>query len=150
MSAPLQVVWYTDPHNIWCWGCEPMIRRLEIVYRDDVELEIRQGGLFEDFGPMREQWARMSGGRWTDSVLAFFEAVSTQHRMPMDSKRMIKGVDGVERMAAGGGVGGRAPAGRSGPQRKGRRAQGAMGRPAARPVGTLGTPRNRRRPGRHR
>src|SRR5213592_3142114 len=42
---------------------------------------------------MREQWARMSGGRWTDSVLAFFEAVSTQHRMPMDSKRMIKGVD---------------------------------------------------------
>src|SRR5438046_6560595 len=35
----------------------------------------------------------MSGGRWTDSVLAFFEAVSTQHRMPMDSKRMIKGVD---------------------------------------------------------
>src|SRR5437879_10828316 len=93
MSAPLHVVWYTDPHNIWCWGCEPMIRRLEIVYADAVELEIRQGGLFEDFGPMREQWARMSGGRWTDSVLAFFEAVSTQHRMPMDSKRMIKGVE---------------------------------------------------------
>jgi len=93
MSAPLHVVWYTDPHNIWCWGCEPTIRRLEIVYGDAVELEIRQGGLFEDFGPMREQWARMSGGRWTDSVLAFFEAVATQHRMPMDSKRMIKGVD---------------------------------------------------------
>src|SRR2546430_14045575 len=42
---------------------------------------------------MREQCARMSGGRLTDSILAFFEAVSTQHRMPMDSKRMIKGVD---------------------------------------------------------
>src|SRR5256886_16956778 len=42
---------------------------------------------------MREQCARMSGGRLTDSILAFFEAVSTQHRMPMDSKRMIKGAD---------------------------------------------------------
>ena len=50
-----------------------MMRRLEIVYGDAVELEVRQGGLFEDFGPMREQWARMSGGRWADSVLAFFE-----------------------------------------------------------------------------
>ena len=93
MSDPLRVVWYTDPHNIWCWGCEPMIRRLEIVYGDTVELEVRQGGLFEDFGPMREQWARMSGGRWTESVLAFFEAVATQHRMPMDSPRMIQNIE---------------------------------------------------------
>src|SRR5438046_9387500 len=35
----------------------------------------------------------MSGGQWTHFGLAFVEAVSTQHRMPMDSKRMIKGVD---------------------------------------------------------
>ena len=93
MAEPLQVTWYTDPHNIWCWGCEPMIRRLTIVYRDAVRLDVRQGGLFEDFGPLREQWARMSGGRWTESIRAFFEAVSNQHRMPMDSERMIVQVD---------------------------------------------------------
>jgi predicted DsbA family dithiol-disulfide isomerase len=93
MSDPLRVIWYTDPHNIWCWGCEPTIRRLETVYADEVRIEIRQGGLFEDFGPVREQWARMSGGRWTASVRAFFEAVASQHRMPMDSSRMIDAVD---------------------------------------------------------
>ena len=93
MSAPLRVTWYTDPHNIWCWGCEPMMRRLEIVYADSAEIEIRQGGLFEDFSPVREQWARMSGGQWTASVRAFFEAVAEQHRMPMDSDRMIEAVD---------------------------------------------------------
>jgi len=93
MMEPLQVTWYTDPHNIWCWGCEPMMRRLEVVYADVVRLEVRQGGLFEDFTPLREQWARMSGGRWTESVRAFFEAVSSQHRMPMDSDRMIDQVD---------------------------------------------------------
>lgn len=93
MSAPLRVVWYTDPHNIWCWGCEPVIRRLEVLYPETVDLEIRQGGLFEDFSPVREQWARMSGGRWTDSVRAFFEAVASQHRMPMDVERMTASVD---------------------------------------------------------
>jgi putative protein-disulfide isomerase len=89
----LEVTWFTDPHNIWCWGCEPMVRRLEIGYSDSVELRIRQGGLFEDFSPVREQWARMSGGRWADSVRAFFEAVGAQHRMPMDSDRMIESIE---------------------------------------------------------
>ena len=51
------------------------------------------GGLFEDFSPVREQWARMSGGRWKESVLAFFEAVAGQHRMPMDASRMVETVD---------------------------------------------------------
>ncbi len=93
MVDPVRIVWYTDPHNIWCWGCEPMMRRLEVVYPGAVELEIRMGGLFEDFSPVREQWARMSGGRWTASVLAFFEAVAEQHRMPMASEKMIDSVD---------------------------------------------------------
>lgn len=93
MGPPLRVTWYTDPHSVWCWGCEPMVRRLEIVYPEAIEFEIRQGGLFEDFSPVREQWARMSGGRWTISVQAFFDAVSSQHRMPMDSRRMIQAVD---------------------------------------------------------
>jgi putative protein-disulfide isomerase len=50
------------------------------------------GGLFEDFSPIREQWARMSGGRWQDSVLAFLNAVAAHHRMPMDVPRMMASV----------------------------------------------------------
>ena len=93
MQSRVQVVWYTDPHNVWCWGCEPMMRRLEVVYPESVEVEVRMGGLFEDFTPVREQWARMSGGRWTESVRAFFDAVAAQHRMPMNAARMIEAVD---------------------------------------------------------
>jgi len=93
MPSPLRVVWYTDPHNVWCWGCEPAIRRLEHAYPDRVEIEVRQGGLFEDFSPIRDQWARMSGGRWKDSVRAFFEAVAAHHRMPMDADRMTESAD---------------------------------------------------------
>jgi len=92
-SAPLRVTWYTDPHNVWCWGFEPMMRRLEVVYPDAVEVEIRMGGLFEDFTPVREQWARMSGGRWTESVRAFFDAVAAHHRMPMAADLMLAAAD---------------------------------------------------------
>jgi putative protein-disulfide isomerase len=70
-----------------------MMRRLEVVYPGAVDVSVRMGGLFEDFTPVREQWARMSGGRWTASVLAFFEAVSAQHRMPMDAARMLDAAD---------------------------------------------------------
>ena len=92
-SGKLRLVEYTDPYSIWCWGCEPAIRRVEWVYPDSVELEIRMGGLFEDFTPMREQFARMSGGQWKDSVLAFMNAVAEHHRMPMDPAAMMETIE---------------------------------------------------------
>ena len=93
LPARLQVVWYTDPINVWCWGCEPAIRRLQVRYAHAVDVSAVMGGLFEDFAPIRENWARMSGGRWQDSVLAFLNAVAAHHRMPMDVPRMMASVD---------------------------------------------------------
>ncbi len=87
------VTWYTDPINVWCWGCEPAIRRIQARYPDDVRVELVMGGLFEDFSPIREYWARMSGGRWQDSVLAFLNSVAAHHRMPMDVPRMMTSVE---------------------------------------------------------
>src|SRR2546428_7928874 len=89
----LRLVEYTDPYSIWCWGCEPAIRRVEWVYAGSVDLEIRMGGLFEDFTPMREQFSRMSGGRWKDSVLAFMDAVAEHHRMPMNPRAMMETIE---------------------------------------------------------
>jgi protein-disulfide isomerase-like protein with CxxC motif len=100
-SAPLaqeapdrvRLVWYTDPINVWCWGCDPGIRRLQVRYPAAVQVDVVMGGLFEDFGPIRESWARMSGGRWQDSVQAFLNAVAAHHRMPMDVPKMISAID---------------------------------------------------------
>ncbi len=91
--ASVQVLWYTDPINVWCWGCEPAIRRVQVRYGDAVRVAPVMGGLFEDFTPVRENWARMSGGRWQDSVQAFLTAVAAHHRMPMDVPRMMASVD---------------------------------------------------------
>lgn len=90
---PVRVTWFTDPINVWCWGCEPAIRRLQVRYADDVQVDLVMGGLFEDFGPIREYWSRMSGGRWQDSVLAFLNSVAAHHRMPMDVPQMMTSVE---------------------------------------------------------
>ena len=92
----VRVVWYTDPINVWCWGCEPAIRRIQARYPDSVQVDVTMGGLFEDFGPIREYWARMSGGRWQDSVKAFLSAVAAHHRMPMDVPRLMAAIDDLK------------------------------------------------------
>lgn len=89
----LRLVEYTDPYSVWCWGCEPALRRIEYRYGDSVSVEYRMGGLFEDFTPMREYWTRMSGGRWKESVTAFLTAVAGQHRMPINATGMLEGLD---------------------------------------------------------
>ncbi len=92
-AGKVRVTWYTDPINVWCWGCEPAVRRLQVRYAASVEVGVVMGGLFEDFTPIREYWARMSGGRWQDSVRAFLDAVAAHHRMPMDVPRMMASVE---------------------------------------------------------
>jgi len=89
----LRIVEYTDPYSIWCWGCEPALRRFELLFPDFVDIDVRMGGLFEDFTPMRDWWIRMSGGQWKESVLAFMTAVADQHRMPMNPGRMLAAID---------------------------------------------------------
>ncbi len=89
----IRFVEYTDPISVWCWGLEPAVRRFEVLYADSVEVDVKMGGLFEDFGPMRETWTRMSGGRWKDSMVAFMNGVASQHRMPMDPERMSGSID---------------------------------------------------------
>ena len=92
-SGPIRLVEYTDPISVWCWGCEPAIRRIEYRYAGAVDVSHVMGGLFEDFGPMKEYWSRMSGGKWKEPVLTFLTAVAAQHRMPMDVAGMMATMD---------------------------------------------------------
>src|SRR3989304_1509092 len=90
----IQVVEYTDPYSIWCWGLEPALRRFDVLYPERVDIDIKTGGLFEDFTPMRDSWIRMSGGKWKESVRTFMLGVAGQHRMPMDPAQRLASIDG--------------------------------------------------------
>lgn len=92
-AGPVLIVEYTDPYSVWCWGCEPALRRLAYRYPDGVEIRYVMGGLFEDFRPMREYWSRMSGGRWKEAVHTFLAAVAGQHGMPIHVDAMMDSLE---------------------------------------------------------
>jgi len=54
--APVKVVHFADPWCWWSWGLEPVLRRLEEVYGDRLEVEYRMGGTFEDLGGWMEEY----------------------------------------------------------------------------------------------
>jgi len=80
---------YTDPYSVWCWGAEPIVRKLEYVYGPAIEVQVRMGGLFEDFSPMRENFNRMTAGHWQVAAHAFLTGVAGHHRMPTDVDAMM-------------------------------------------------------------
>lgn len=78
----VQVTEFTDPYCTWCWGAEPIRRRLLEVYRDQIEFEYVMGGLAEDF----EQFVDPAGDVTSDEdVGPHWQSASQQHGMPVDA-----------------------------------------------------------------
>jgi putative protein-disulfide isomerase len=77
----VRVTEFTDPYCVWCWGAEPVRRRLEEVYRDQIGFEFVMGGLVEDFDqysdPVRE-------GESEGDVAAHWQSAAQRHGMPVD------------------------------------------------------------------
>lgn len=72
---------FTDPYSTWCWGAEPVLRRLQEVYRDQVRLEYVMGGLAADFADFHDP---ANEGNWTEEVVPHWLSASERHGMPVD------------------------------------------------------------------
>ena len=44
----INLVSFTDPYCTWCWGSEPILRKIEEVYGEQVSISFVMGGLVED------------------------------------------------------------------------------------------------------
>jgi putative protein-disulfide isomerase len=75
------VTQFTDPYCTWCWGAEPVVRRLREVYRDQLRMEYVMGGLVEDFGEFHDP-----GGDHDhpDEVVPHWVTAAQRHGMPVD------------------------------------------------------------------
>ena len=45
---PLELLAFTDPVCTWCWGSEPVLRKLRRWYGDQLHIRYLMGGLVED------------------------------------------------------------------------------------------------------
>jgi predicted DsbA family dithiol-disulfide isomerase len=73
---------FTDPMCTWCWGSEPIVRRLRAVFGEQVQFRYVMGGLIEDFETFYDAANDISepgevGPHWREA--------SERHGMPVDT-----------------------------------------------------------------
>lgn len=74
----IKVVYFTDPICSSCWGIEPQLRKMELEYGGDTEIEYRMGGLLPD-------WSYNGGGISKPSDVAkHWDEASIHYNMPID------------------------------------------------------------------
>lgn len=73
---------FTDPYSTWCWGAEPIVRRLREVYRDQLEVEYVMGGLIEDVAQFHDPTSELGHA---DEVAPHWLSAHHRHGMPVDA-----------------------------------------------------------------
>lgn len=73
---------YTDPNCTWSWGSEPIVRRVEARYGDQLTIDFVMGGLVEDFDEFYDAANDIGEPR---EVAPHWGAASERHGMPVDA-----------------------------------------------------------------
>lgn len=77
---------FTDPLCTWCWGLEPVFRKLETHFSDEIEFRYVMGGLVEN---IEEKWDPANGIGHADilrinrQIEAHWKDASRRHGMPV-------------------------------------------------------------------
>ncbi len=85
-SYLIELIEYTDPYWTWCWGSEPILRKIEMVYGDQVRISSRMGGLVADMNSFHDSVNQIGGPKWYEQVAAHWVEASNRHGMPVDEQ----------------------------------------------------------------
>lgn len=77
-SHLIQIIYFTDPICSSCWAIEPQLRKLKLLYGNQIQISYHMGGLLPD-------WSYNSGGISKPSDVAHhWDEVSHYYDMPID------------------------------------------------------------------
>lgn len=85
-SHLIELTEFTDPYCTWCWGSEPILRKIEEVYGDQVKISYTMGGLVADMSTFHDSVNRIGGSNWYGQVAAHWVEASNRHGMPVDEQ----------------------------------------------------------------
>jgi len=82
----VEIISFTDPYCTWCWGAEPVLRKVQEIYGDQVSIRFVMGGLVEDMRNFRDSGAGIGGEYWYKQVADHWLEASLRHGMPVDEQ----------------------------------------------------------------
>jgi predicted DsbA family dithiol-disulfide isomerase len=82
----VKIIEFTDPACTWCWGSEPILRKLETLYEGNLEVNFIMGGLVEDIKNFSDAWNGIGGelGEVNRQIADHWLEASKRHGMPVE------------------------------------------------------------------
>jgi predicted DsbA family dithiol-disulfide isomerase len=81
----IEILAFTDPVCTWCWGSEPVLRKLETYYGDAVHIRYVMGGLVKDIRDFYDNANDIGGDpeRSNVQIARHWLEASARHGMPV-------------------------------------------------------------------
>ena len=84
MKPTIELIEFTDPYCTWCWGSEPILRRIQESYGEQVSLHFVMGGLTDNADQVHDPANGIGGADWKRQIAAHWVDASNRHGMPVD------------------------------------------------------------------
>ena len=86
----IEIIEFTDPVCTWCWGSEPILRKLETRYSNDVKIGFIMGGLVKDMNDFQDEFNGIGGendlSKVNEQIASHWIKASERHKMPVETK----------------------------------------------------------------
>ena len=84
----IEIIEFTDPVCTWCWGSEPVLRKLETRFGDNLKIKFIMGGLVEDIRKFYDSFNDIGGDpeRSNKQIARHWIEASERHGMPVKSE----------------------------------------------------------------
>ena len=84
----IEIIEFTDPVCTWCWGSEPVLRKLETRFGEQVKISYIMGGLVQDIMSFYDSYNDIGGDpdRSNKNIAKHWVDASARHGMPVRSK----------------------------------------------------------------
>lgn len=81
---------FTDPVCVWCWGNEPVMRAIDYLYGQRLNVEYVMGGLVEDITTLYDLKGSTEHiiNRANEIIASNWLSASARHGMPVNTERM--------------------------------------------------------------
>jgi putative protein-disulfide isomerase len=81
----VEIVEFTDPVCTWCWGSEPVLRKLEMRYGEQIRISYVMGGLVKDIRTFYDSYNDIGRDpeRSNTQIAKHWLEASERHGMPV-------------------------------------------------------------------
>jgi len=88
INAKVEIIEFTDPACTWCWGSEPILRKLQYRYKEQLKISFIMGGLVEDAHTFMDNRNNIGGdlNQFNKQVGEHWLEASERHGMPVQAK----------------------------------------------------------------